>query len=590
MRGDESETRQATVHKEESKPRIKSDTKDRQDIRVKMAQCIPPLDYQQHPELSIVNIVTVRVQSTSTVNVHKSIEIGSKQSKEFEEPLPQGFYHKIERRITSMADMKKSINIGTQKVYDTNLIYSRVICLQASNRNIDIDHLMFHELAHLPTTLFADSGDMQISTSKSTLKRYMQIEVSSRVAHEEVEVTVIDRCALLWIPGWPAVGNIQTYIDAFKHKIAGKLSKCDVYLVFDRYNEFSTKESTRLARGTGRVHQLTPSTPIPVQKAVLAVTDNKKQLIKLICEDLKGDEDFVQLHIKEHTLLIRGQEEIIEISKSIVEKRPDLHTNHEVADIIIVQQAFMAASKGASGVAVVADDTDVWALLLHHYLEQNLDIPIIMESPIHGRSVIDIKETAAEYADLIPNLLAGQSLSGCDTVAGRFGIGKKMLDTIKQHSLSLLGETEAPWTEVVKQATQFAVATYGQISCRTLCEAKAKIWKTRIGKGSSTMPKLCSLPPTDVAFQENLKRAHLQTFLWKNALRFKPQKLDPLEYGWHKDGDMLCPTTVPAGNQLVPLYIQKIISCGCSSDTACESIRCGCTKAGMTCSVFCACQ
>ena len=67
----------------------------------------------------------------------------------------------------------------------------------------------------------------------------------------------------------------QTYIDAFKHKIAGKFSKCDVYLVFDRYNEFSTKESTRLARGTGRLYQLTPSTPIPAQKAVLADSDNK---------------------------------------------------------------------------------------------------------------------------------------------------------------------------------------------------------------------------------------------------------------------------------------------------------------------------
>jgi len=62
----------------------------------------------------------------------------------------------------------------------------------------------------------------------------------------------------------------------------------------------------------------------------------------------------------------------------------------------------MAASEGASGVAVVADDTDVWALLLHHYLEQNLDIPMIMQSPIHGRSVIDIKATVAKYADLIP--------------------------------------------------------------------------------------------------------------------------------------------------------------------------------------------
>ena len=77
MRGDESVARQVSVHKEEGKPRIKSDAKDRQDIRVKLAQCIPPLDHQQHPEGSFVNIVTERVQSSSTVNVHKAIEIGS---------------------------------------------------------------------------------------------------------------------------------------------------------------------------------------------------------------------------------------------------------------------------------------------------------------------------------------------------------------------------------------------------------------------------------------------------------------------------------------------------------------------------------
>ena len=46
-----------------------------------------------------------------------------------------------------------------------------------------------------------------------------------------------------------------------------------------------------------------------------------------------------------------------------------------------------------------------------------------------------------------------------------------------------------------------------------------------------------------------------------------------MECGWRKDGDMICPTTVSAGSQLVPVYIQKIISCSCSSDTPCESIN-----------------
>lgn len=164
------------------------------------------------------------------------------------------------------------------------------------------------------------------------------------------------------------------------------------------------------------------------------------------------------------------------------------------------------------------------------------------------------------------------------------------MNTIKEQPVRLLGEIEAPWPEVVKQATQFAVASYGQKNCNTLYEGRIKICKIRIGKGSYTMPKLCSLPPTDAAFQKDLKRAHPQTFIWKNVLKSEPPKIDLLQYGQHKDGDILCLTTVLAKTQLVPEYIQKIISCCWSGDLSCESIQCGCNKAGITCSLFCSCE
>ena len=110
-----------------------------------------------------------------------------------------------------MADTEKFANVGTQKIFDINLIYSHVICLQVSNRAIEVDHLMSHEKAPLAVDLFADYGHMRIFTSKFTLETYMTIKVSSRAVNEEIEVTVIGGCALLWIPGWPAVANVQTY-------------------------------------------------------------------------------------------------------------------------------------------------------------------------------------------------------------------------------------------------------------------------------------------------------------------------------------------------------------------------------------------
>ena len=72
--------------------------------------------------------------------------------------------------------------------------------------------------------------------------------------------------------------------------------------------------------------------------------------------------------------------------------------------------------------------------------------------------------------------------------------------------------------------------------------------------------------------------------------RFEPEILDPLKFGWRTQENMLYPTMVPEGTQMVPEYIQKIISCGCKSDTPCESMRCGCNKAGVTCTIFCLCQ
>ena len=41
-----------------------------------------------------------------------------------------------------------------------------------------------------------------------------------------------------------------------------------------------------------------------------------------------------------------------------------------------------------------------------------------------GRAVIDIDATVHENLSIIPGLLAAHALSGCDTVASHYGIGK----------------------------------------------------------------------------------------------------------------------------------------------------------------------
>ena len=63
------------------------------------------------------------------------------------------------------------------------------------------------------------------------------------------------------------------------------------------------------------IHHLTTATILSAQKVVLTVTENTKQLINIICEELKTDKDFIDSFSHEHTLLITGEDDPAEITR-----------------------------------------------------------------------------------------------------------------------------------------------------------------------------------------------------------------------------------------------------------------------------------
>ena len=100
-----------------------------------------------------------------------------------------------------------------------------------------------------------------------------------------------------------------------------------------------------------------------------------------------------------------------------------MNTRHEEVDVIMVQQT-LSCAHDARKVTVISDDTDVFVLLLYHYNKARITIPMYMESPINGRSIINIAETVKKHCQILPNLLPAHALTGCDTVACHFGVGK----------------------------------------------------------------------------------------------------------------------------------------------------------------------
>ena len=75
----------------------------------------------------------------------------------------------------------------------------------------------------------------------------------------------------------------------------------------------------------------------------------------------------------------------------------------------------------------------------------------------HGKSSVDITATAKNHSEYISELLAGHALSGCDTVACLFGIGKGTIIKIlkRGYKLRLLGDLNTQIADVIKQATLF---------------------------------------------------------------------------------------------------------------------------------------
>ena len=186
--------------------------------------------------------------------------------------------------------------------------------------------------------MFDDNGNMRISTSKSVLKNKLKVTQSTRA-----KCNIIDGCAILWCLHWPSNATIQDYVDSFWHYVSRRLNRCDVYLIFDRFYEYSIKSGTRKSRMSQKsdtAHKLKLSTPLPLQQLVLTITEKKAQLIDMINE-VKNKALSIPANEEKfnHKLLITGSSEVPqEILSGVAVDTVDFKTTHEEADVIILQQ------------------------------------------------------------------------------------------------------------------------------------------------------------------------------------------------------------------------------------------------------------
>ena len=591
------------THKEESLSRIKRDGYDRESLRKTLLSSISPMAPDTHGTEALLNIHSGQ-EAQPNVNVDRAFDIGTAQLVHFEKSWPEGFYNSLSKEVVTFASKKKRLVVGEHVVLDQEAIYARVIGLLVSQRDFDFQNVLVTEQAAYPPSMFHADGQIRSAAGKPTLKKSLKVEPLPSVTICPTAI-VVDVSAVIWTLQWSVHGTVANFISGFKAWLAFKLSKADMYLCFDRYQEYSIKGSTRSAReNSSRVHHLTLTTPLPARDNVLKNYKNKARLNSLICEQLLSDQAFLDSTTQTNRLVVTGDDKVpTQVYKGQTTSRGDITSTHEEADIFITQQAIHLAKNPRAQVVVVSDDTDVFALLLHFYLSENLESPMFMESPVKGRATIDIKETVLKHTSLVPSILSVHALSGCDSVAATYGIGKATAVKIAREGNKLvqLGDLSANITDVINEATCFMAACYGYAepsspdnasSSTALCsmtECRKHIWAKKTGKSTSA-PKLFSLPPTNEAFEQNVYRAHFQVAQWNSTLSGTPPPIRASDYGWEADeiNRSLIPRNIREGVPYAPDYILKLIRCGCSSKETCKG-NCGCSKNQLACTIFCAC-
>ena len=85
---------------------------------------------------------------------------------------------------------------------------------------------------------------MRIAVGKRSLKHKLKVTMSAHLT-QDCDVAIMDGCAIMWTVNWPHNGSVKDFVDNFCKFVIQRISNAHVYVVFDRYYDFSIKSFTR---------------------------------------------------------------------------------------------------------------------------------------------------------------------------------------------------------------------------------------------------------------------------------------------------------------------------------------------------------
>ncbi|KAK3705553.1 hypothetical protein QZH41_000251 [Actinostola sp. cb2023] len=449
------------------------------------------------PNPSLRNIMN-GVNADSSVNVDTAKVIGEKILTSMTGQFPSEYTFKRSAQVTTLAS-KSAVRIGNDHVQiDPQLLFQRLIL--ACNSSDDLEALFRYELCSYPTALF-DSSLMLRQPQKPVLVD----AISSKLTPDATTGPagdaqyVLDGGSLLHRIAWPkGSATFKEVCGLYCSYVTRKYGR--PIIVFDGYDQVSTKNMTQQRRAAGKVG------PTVTFSEDMKVTTKKD----LFLSNVKNKQRFIHM-----------------LSKFL--KTNNCQTRHAVsdADLLIVKTSVESAR--ARNTILVGDDTDLLVLLCYYARSDGCDLYLRPEPKANStkRRVFNMKKVKAQLGeDICNNILFIHAILGCDTTSRLYGIGKGA--AIKKYADSQYFREQAKVFDDFSSSVE-KVATAGENALISLYNGKPgngldslryhRYCEKLATKNTQIQPQ--NLPPTSAAARYHSLRVYLQVRQWKDDSNHK---------------------------------------------------------------------
>ena len=442
------------------------------------------------------------------INPDKAEEVGLKIQMQLDGLIVAEASIKRSDHIKSLADLKPGIKVDKRKLnIDPTILFTRLIAIV--QREEDMSLYFGYELTAFPTSLFKDN--FMRKAVKAQLTKSLTSSVDSSEYRRQA-THVLDGGALLHRVKWGKKKSYQEIAEQDVSYVRGKYGESCI--VFDGYEQGpSIKDHEHLRRVKKVCADIQLSESMEAykdQEVFLANEKNKHQLIILISQYLRADRQVV-------------------------------YQSTGDADTMIVQCALQYAIEG-SVVNVVADDTDVFVLLVYHWQQTMADIFLRSEAGKNQKiwKISDVVDQAGPV--VTSHLLFLHAWCGCDTTSATFGQGKvgliKKLKQSKEVQMisELMMDSNASVEEVGRVGVRLFVIVFGGKQSDSLNTLRHAKYMEMVASAKKIDPQ--KLPPTERAAHYHSLRVHLQVILWKEL---SVNSINPIFWGWKLVGSTLQP-------------------------------------------------